>query len=142
MVATVDDADFEWLSQWSWFTCNGYACRHGDAPDQSKFIYMHRQILSAPKGLEVDHADGNKVNNQRGNIRCCTSTENKINQPAKPSNKTGLKGVAFDSQTGKYRSQIRVFGKRVELGRFPTPQLAHAAYCKAALENHGEFART
>lgn len=96
-----------------------------------------------PEGI-VDHKDLDKDNNRIGNLREATTTENATNRPRSSLNTTGFKGVAqFNNPRNKarYRSQIRHNGKRIFLGLFHTPEEAYAAYCKAAAELHGEFAR-
>src|SRR5687767_1877850 len=69
--ALVDDADYEWLSKMRWSYVNGYAVRNG--------TNMHRLITSAPVGMDVDHIDRNRLNNQRSNLRVCTHKENMQN---------------------------------------------------------------
>jgi len=71
-VALVDDADFDWLSRSKWHCSNdGYAV--------SGVVVMHRLIMDAPDGMEVDHIDRNKLNNRRSNLRVCTHAENMRN---------------------------------------------------------------
>lgn len=80
--ALVDDADFEWLNQWLWHVADKdkdnscYAIRH---LGRTK-IGMHRVIMQAPKNRQVDHRDGNGLNNCRNNLRMCTHSENLQNQ--------------------------------------------------------------
>lgn len=96
-----------------------------------------------PDGI-VDHEDLDKDNNRIANLREATGSENAYNRPKSSLNTTGFKGVARYSKQytkAKYRAHIRAKGKRVFLGLFHTPEEAHAAYCKAAAELHGEFAR-
>ena len=54
---------------------------------------------------------------------------------------TGYKGVTFHKRDKAWQAQIRVNGKCKYLGFFKTPELAYAAYCKAAKELYGDFAR-
>jgi hypothetical protein len=87
----VDDEDYELVSGYTWkYTYNakdmtGYAHasyyvinEHGVR--QRKYIKMHRLILGTPKGMEVDHRDGNGLNNTRANIWNCTHEENLRNR--------------------------------------------------------------
>lgn len=89
---------------------------------------------------EIDHRDMNKRNNRWDNLRLATSSQNKRNAVKPRSNKTGFKGVTL--VRGKYhRASISKDGKSTLLGYFESPEAAHAAYCKAANEIAGEFAR-
>lgn len=78
------------------------------------------------------------------NLRVATKSENARNQRRRVDNSTGLKGVSRNNARWyrkKYKSSIRVDGKRIFLGLFHTPEEAYDAYCKKAKELHGEFAR-
>ena len=95
-----------------------------------------------PGNLFVDHIDGNGLDNRLSNLRLCTASENLRNTAICKANTSGYKGVSYHGSLSKWCSYITVNKKRIHLGVFDTPVLAHAAYCKAALELHGEFART
>ena len=87
--AYVDAADYEWLSRYTWrLYAGGYAGRH----DRGKTIYMHREIMEAPKGTMVDHIDGSKANNCRFNLRMCTRQENQRNRGKARAPLPGSKG--------------------------------------------------
>lgn len=71
-VALVDDKYFEFLNQFKWRFSNGYAARSDIRTKRGrKTILMHRAIMDAPKGVEVDHVNGDKLDNQRSNLRLC-----------------------------------------------------------------------
>jgi hypothetical protein len=103
-------------------------------------IYMHRIIMNAPKDMQVDHIDGQGINNTRANLRLATNAQNGHNSRVKRNSKSGLKGAWLDKQSGKFRSSILINGQRIRLGSFGTPEEAHAAYCAAAKETQGAFA--
>jgi len=105
-------------------------------------LKMHRLIMPAPEGFEVDHIDGDGLNNRKSNLRIATREQNRRNVALRPDNTSGYKGVTFDKETGKWRAVIRVDGKQKKLGRFATPDQAHDAYAKASRTLHGEFGRT
>jgi hypothetical protein len=97
-----------------------------------------------PNGI-VDHKDGDRDHNWIENLREASHSQNSQNMGRNSANTTGFKGVAVFNQPGqptRYRALIRANGKRNFLGIFDTPEEAHEAYCKAAAELHGEFART
>jgi hypothetical protein len=94
-----------------------------------------------PSDKEIDHIDGDGLNNDPANLRLATRSENLRNRGANKNNTSGFKGVRSNKQTGRWRAEIGLHGKLLHLGLFDTPEEAHAAYVRAAKELHGEFAR-
>jgi hypothetical protein len=105
---------------------------------------LHRLIMDAPKGMLVDHIDGDGLNNTKENLRICTHTENQRNKKSNYNNPTGLKGVR-PYKNNKYGARLtyKIDGKSGEhhLGSHDTPEEAARAYDKKAKELHGEFAK-
>lgn len=140
-VATVDAHDFDHLSQWKWHCCNGYAARR--VGKNGEYVYMHRQILSAPAGVDVDHRDSDKLNNTRSNLRICSHLENMRNSRKRTCKTLSTyKGVSFDRKNQRWEAYIQIDSRKVSLGRFDTEIEAAHAYDAAAREHFGEFART
>lgn len=102
-------------------------------------LEISRVLMGDPKGMHVDHIDGNPLNNVRSNLRLCTHAENMCNRKMHKNNRAGLKGIY--SRGNKWRAQITKDGKKVHLGYFDTPELAHRAYSAAASILHKQFAR-
>lgn len=149
---TVDDETFEVLVKFKWHCVKGYAVRNhyiGVAKIGAvrlEVIKMHRQITNCPKELQVDHINGNKLDNRKENLRVCTSRENTINSKIRSDSTTGFKGVTKKKwgTKGQFKYCARITvegGKRVHLGYFNKAEDAAKAYDKAAKELHGEFAR-
>jgi hypothetical protein len=141
--AQVDDADYILLRQYKWYAFKPckiwYASRYN--PKKRKCnITMHREIMKPPSTKEIDHIDGNGLNNQRNNLRICTHQQNAWNQGVKLGNTTGFKGVKFDRSRGKYEAEIRIQGRKKFLGRFSSPTEAAQAYDRMDIKIHGEFA--
>jgi hypothetical protein len=141
-VAVVDDESFMELAQYNWcISAVGYAVRRKKFPDGSvKVVYMHRELMCAQKGQEVDHINGNRLDNRRENLRLATRSQNAKNVGKKPSNKSGFKGVHKHGRNNSWVAQISVENKMIHLGSFKTPEEAALAYNAAAQRLHGEFA--
>ena len=89
----------------------------------------------------IDHRDGDRLNNRFANLRRASYSQNNANYKKPRSNTSGYKGVSWSPSHKKWAANIRWQGKLRWLGRFDTPEHAHAAYLKAAAELFGEFAR-
>jgi hypothetical protein len=101
---------------------------------------MHRLILDAQPGQIVDHVNYNGLDNRRINIRLCTSGQNSMNTRCFASWKTSkFKGVHI-RENGNWRAAIRVNGKLLNIGTYPTQELAAAAYNSKARFLFGDFA--
>lgn len=143
----VDDEDYDYLLMWAWRRCAaGYVVantsRHHLKMGAPKVIRMHRLLLNAPLDMVVDHIDGNKLNNQKSNIRLCSNAQNSYNSKGKPSSKTGVKGVVGSlHRPGWYDVFIHVNRKTYRCGTFLTIREAAEAYNNAAIKHFGDFAR-
>ena len=94
-----------------------------------------------PKEDVIDHIDGDGCNNKFANLRLCSNSENGFNRSLNANNTSGFKGVCWHKRSQKYMAYIKSNYKRIHLGLFDSPELAHMAYCKAAAELYGDFAR-
>jgi hypothetical protein len=138
----VDDADLALVSAHKWAIDNtGYAVTNVRDGDVKRKLYMHRLIMGLERGDKrmVDHADMDHVNNRRLNLRICTKAENMRNRGKTRANKSGYKGVSWDSARSKWTARIKTHGKVHCLGRFTDVEMAYEAYCEAANALHGEF---
>jgi hypothetical protein len=137
-VALVDDQDFELLSKNKW--CAGTGTRkktyYAIAWINKKNTYMHHQIMGLPlKGFEIDHKDGNGLNNQRENLRIVTPRQNLQN--IKNKKKTSqYPGVHWDKVMKHWQARIRINGPQKYLGVFKNELDAFNAY-QEALNNMG-----
>lgn len=140
-LAVVDDEDFDWLNQWKWaYTGNGYAYRSIRTKEGVKHLSMHRQILQVLPNLQVDHINGNGLDNRRGNLRTCTHRQNCLNKRGFSVHNHGFKGMNYRKERNRWQAQIRVNGKNIHLGYYKTPEEAALAYNVAAVDHFGEFA--
>jgi hypothetical protein len=134
--ALVDDEDYEWLSQWNWCAVSTYRRNGGYAMrvERGKTISMHRLVVNAPDGLEVDHINGIGLDNRRSNLRLVTRKQSLPNRRVFRSNKSGFKGVHFDKQAGKWKLAFSA--------HFDTAEEAARAYDRIARMIFGEYAKT
>lgn len=154
--ALVDDEDYPRVSKRKWGMSpqqqyayrKDVAYREHDGTSYYVMVTMHRFLMAAPDGKDVDHINGNRLDNRRANLRLCTRSENLCNRPAldvymgnRPSSQ--YKGVTScpQNKTNPWRANISVNNVATYLGCFPTEEDAARAYNAAAHEAHGEFAR-
>jgi hypothetical protein len=140
LFATVDARDYKWLSKYKWCVLRKsgapYAVRR---TKDGRMVYMHREIMNAPKGRVVDHIDHNTLNNRRCNLRICTPGENQANAGPRgsASGYVGVKRVG-----NKWEAEINYRGKRYYLGRYDDPIEAAKVRDRRAYELHGPLAYT
>lgn len=136
----MDDEDYGMLvAMGKWHYSEGYAQKKDKLT--RKTVKMHQVILKLKAPLEVDHRDGDGLNNTRSNLRPATRRENQGNSK-KRTGTSKFKGVSYSSANAKWRSQIRVNGKNTFLGFYASETEAATAYDAEARTCFGEFAAT
>ncbi|MBI5954394.1 MAG: HNH endonuclease [Chloroflexi bacterium] len=137
LFALVDDEDFQKLSKFNWSAWrnkkNFYAARKDE---RKKSILMHRVILNAPADMQVDHINGDGLDNRRVNLRLVTPRKNTLNRGVRSTNKTGYSGVYLDQRTNKFTARISL-----HIGSFDSFDEAVAARQKAEDKYYGKFTR-
>lgn len=143
--ALVDDEDYEYLNQWSWYAEKRHGIWYAVRKPYNKRYAMHRIIMNVPKNKITDHIDGDGLNNQKSNLRICNHTQNMMNRKMNSNNTSGYKGVYlfFNKKQGYKRwcAYITANKKRTILGYFKNIKDASKAYEEAADRLFGEFKR-
>lgn len=137
----IDDEDKHLLKKGTWSLASLGRTTYARCYLDGRRFLLHREIMGATKGQEVDHINGNALDNRRQNLRLCTHQENMVNRPMFKNNKSGRKGVHWDKEKRKWRAAITSKGKIMHLGYFTDLEDASKAYETAAVETHGAFRR-
>lgn len=101
--------------------------------------YLHRLVVSGAD--QVDHINGDRLDNRKSNLRPCNQSQNNANTSARKQSKTGAKGVFPLNGGPKFAAQITHNGKTHCLGVFMTIADAKSAYDSKSVELFGAFAR-
>jgi hypothetical protein len=118
----------------------GYVNIRVDGRDYSAHRLAWLHVTGAWPAGQIDHINGVRDDNRIANLREATNAQNQWNR-AHQGSVSGFKGVKWCKIQRKWRAELRKDGRKIHLGRFATAEEAHAAYCAAASEHFGEFAR-
>ena len=140
-IALIDDEDYELISQYKWCAHQTFS-GHWYAKAKGGKISMHRLLMGAKKGEQIDHVDGKGLDNRRANLRFATQMQNNGNMKKQTGTSSQYKGVAWDKSRSKWIVHIHRGNKQFFLGRFENEEDAARVYDAAAKEYFGEFAYT
>jgi hypothetical protein len=138
--AIVDAEDYEWLSKHKWYAqarSDGkgfYAVRNS----HDHTVQMHREIMQTPKGMVVDHRNGNGADNRRGNMRNCKQDQNRLN--SRPWARGSSDFVGVFRKGNKWQAEFTYKRKKHYLGLYDDPVEAAKVRDRKAYELAGEFA--
>jgi len=139
-VAIIDDDDFDRVSPLKWFalitgkkTPLIYATRIFGPRKNKTCLYLHRFILNAPPGIDVDHINHDTLDCRKANLRTATRAQNAANNRHR-TGISGYKGVI------KYGPTWSCFVSHKYYGRFNTPEDAARHYDTIAKQIYGQFA--
>lgn len=144
--ALIDERDAELVAPFPWRILKrgnrSYAMSHTPIGEgRYRAVQMHRLIMDAPVGTDVDHINGDGLDNRRENLRFCNDSLNAANRAIRPGGSSRYRGVAWHARCGKWQASIKVHDKNHYLGVFQSEEAAAYAYDNAAREYFGEFAR-
>jgi hypothetical protein len=139
--AIVDIWNYEWLNQWKWcahkrhtkhkenfYAERGQCLRRIDGKQKTKIFRMHRQIMDFPKGLQVDHINGESLINLESNLRNVTPRQNSQNRHHLRSSQ--YPGVGWAKREQKWRARISINGGEKHLGYRSSEKEAYKLYYK------------
>jgi len=141
-VTTVDERDKQILERYNWkvrlFPLKNRKLYYVIAWDSklNKNVYLHRVITGAQNNEEVDHLNGNGLDNRRSNLRVGSHRQNQINRRKRGSSK--YPGVYFEKSKKMWRARARVNGKNKCFGYFKNENEAFKAYLKGIYDLTGE----
>lgn len=151
--AIVDDEDYELVSKFKWYPRRQndvfYATRNNTKREIIKVRNMHRLILGmdSKSTKQVDHINGDGLDNRRKNLRVCSPSQNQCNYPGRKLKRISkYKGVHFRIRYGKYKiwarwiAQIQKDRNKIMIGHFSSESDAAKAYNSVAKKLHGDFA--
>lgn len=142
----IDDEDYRIVCGYAWHAVrdkNTYYARTTIRLDRKpKALSMHRLIMGLNFGdkRQVDHVNGNGLDNTRKNLRVVTSRQNNMNRRVRRNTTSNYKGVSWDQRTKKWRVTITINQRSRDIGFFSDEVLAAKTYDRKARELFGEYA--
>jgi hypothetical protein len=135
----IDDEKYEKVSKYKWYVISPDGIPYAYTNIKGKFIYLHRFILNAPKGITVDHRNHDTLDNRCNNLRLATSSQNIMNTRLRSDNTSGHRGVAWDKNKKQWLVRIHVNYKVLYLGRYKDFDKAVQVYEEKAIELFGKW---
>ena len=139
--ALVDDEDFEKLNKYKWYSTKPTSLYYAITFINKRNIRMHRFILNPKREEEIDHIDGNGLNNQKINLRICTHSQNMTNHKIRRDNTSGVSGIYWNKCAKKWQAYIGFKNKIIYLGIFKTLKDARESRNLKERALFGEFRR-
>lgn len=140
MRAIIDVEDVDRIRQLRWWCSgDGYVRAVKSGMTRGPKVSLHRLIMDAPVGMEVDHWNGNPMDNRKGNLRLVTRQLNGQNLRITTRNSSGYRGVFWNSASRKWQANIEHLGRCIYVGQFDdVHEAGHAAHeaRERIFENH------
>lgn len=136
----ISPVDLELYSRFIWY-CNAQGYAVATIEPNGRPTRFHRLVVGCPAGSEVDHIDGDKLNNCRENLRICTHQENMCNSKVRKHNVSRYKGVSQYGKHRAWRASITVDGKTYYSNGHATALEAAKEYDRLAEKYHRVFAK-
>lgn len=135
----IDNDDFDRIKERHWTYSEGYWYTYIRIGDKKMRLGMHNFIMPPKDGYIIDHADRNKSNNRKHNLRQATASQNVMNSTLRKNN-SGITGVMLDKRRNKWRAVIKLNQKSISLGEYADKDDAIKARLLAEAKYFGDFA--
>lgn len=139
--AIISPEDYDRINQHKWTAIQHKRTWYAVCNLAGHNVYLHRFILKAPKGIDVDHLNGDGLDCRRSNMRLATRSQNIANSRKRRGCTSRWKGVNWHKATGKWLVRVTTKNVCTCIGTFDDERAAAIAYNVAALRLVGEFAR-
>jgi hypothetical protein len=142
-IADLDDFDLLDGRNWSALASPAGFCAatHVTVDGKKDIALMHRVVMAAPDDFDVDHINGDRLDNRKRKLRLATNQQNCWNAGISRRNTSGYKGVSWHTRDLTFSAIIQINGRQKTLGTFDDALSAALAYDAAARKHYGEFAR-
>ena len=137
----VDDKDFYIVKKYKWHAENHLESIRVYGWVDGKSVTLSNLLLNPQKGMEVDHINGNPLDNRRENLRVCTHAENMFNKKIYKNNSSGIKGIYFDNRKNRWCAQLIKNNKKVFRKTYKSKTEASEGYKNAAHLYFGKYER-
>ncbi len=135
--AIVDEKNYSRLVQYKWnLSHRNNVCRM----ERGKYVSLHRFIMNASPGTEVDHINHNRLDNREVNLRICTKSQNQMNSRKRANRSSRFKGVSWNSKAKKWHARLAKENAKYFLGVYESEEDAAIAYNVAAQLFFGRYA--
>ena len=143
--AIIDDED-AYLARYEWHaqardSGRFYAKRTDWTSGVARTVYLHREVMCAAPGTDVDHRNRDGLDCRRRNLRLAVGGGNQQNSARRRGNRSGYKGVCWNAAKSRWQAQVQVDHRNLYLGLYSEAIDAARAYDFAAMWLHGEYAR-
>ncbi len=136
----IDNEEYDALSKYKWYVAKrGYGF-YAQRIIKGRAVQIHRVVMKAKKGEEIDHINGDTLDNRKKNLRIVNRSQNEWNRDKQKNNTSGFKGVSWNKRANKWFASIYKNSQQIYLGLFEDKEEAAKAYNQAATKYHGKFA--
>lgn len=130
-VLLYDEEDADMVNGRKWYVFN--PAPNSFYVQDCKGRSLHRILMNAPRGMCVDHINGNGLDNRRSNLRLCTKRQNNLNSRLRSDNSSGFRGVSFYPRDKTWRARVFSGNKVVYQESFKSKEECAIAYDRAVL---------
>jgi hypothetical protein len=132
-----DLEDYDLIKNYCWYKDKIQHYLYARNKPHNHLISMHRLLIETNEKQVVDHINRIRWDNRKGNLRVVDRTQNNMNKQSNP-NKWGFRGI-YKATSGKFCASISMYGKKIHLGSYNTPEEAYNARLEGEKTYFGEY---